>query len=105
MNGLHMDPTEKLTRSLRDLPSHHNYRYTDEARIKLLEDLFDSLACSDPKYISLFFPSGIPLKGSPDAWVLSQAQGAVEGAEYSSAAKGKPCGHIFKNGEATYRCK
>ncbi|KAF3941558.1 hypothetical protein ABW19_dt0205219 [Dactylella cylindrospora] len=99
------DPVISLTRVLRDLPLIHEYRYSDEARLRLLEELFASLAGNNREYIKLFFPKGFPTKTGKDAWNLSKAQGAVEGAEYGPAARGKPCGHIFKNGEATYRCK
>ncbi|KAK6540752.1 hypothetical protein TWF694_008143 [Orbilia ellipsospora] len=99
------DPVISLTRVLRDLPSVREYRYTEEARLQLLEELFASLAGNNLEYIKLFFPNGVPSKTGKDAWNLSKAQGAVEGAEYGPAARGKPCGHIFKNGEATYRCK
>ena len=99
------DPTAALTNILRDLPFLCDNRYTEQARSRLLRELFASLACSKQEYISLLFPHGTPPENVPDAWVLSKAQGAIEGAEYSAAARGKPCGHIFKNGEATYRCK
>jgi len=102
MNGLHMDSTISLTRCLRDLPIQKDFRYTEEARLQLLEALFNSLACNG-RYLPQLFTKGNPK--TQDAWNLSKAQGAIEGAEYSAAARGKPCGHIFKNGEATYRCK
>lgn len=94
-----------LLQQLRDCPWQHSFRYTDQARAALLEDLFHSLACNKTEYLHYFFPGGVPIEGSPAAWNLSQAQGAVEGAEYSTVARGKPCGHIFKSGEATYLCK
>lgn len=96
-----------LIRRLHDAPLKHNYRYTGEARLSLLWDLFNALACGKREYLNYFFPHGPPngIGDSPDAWSLSAAQGAVEGAEYSEAARGKPCGHILKAGEATYRCK
>ena len=94
-----------LLRKLRDCPQEHSLRYTDQARASLLEHLFLSLACNRPDYLHFVFPNGAPVKGSPDEWNLSKAQGAVDGAEYSASARGKPCGHIFKSGEATYRCK
>lgn len=96
-----------LIRRLRDAPREHDYRYTEKARISLLKDLFSALACNKREYLNYFFPHGPPgVNDSPsDAWNLLAAQGAVEGAEYSEAARGKPCGHILKTGEATYRCK
>lgn len=94
---------EQLCKKLRDLPKTFDNRYTDAARRAVLETLFRSLAANRDDYVRLFFPQGPP---SPDsAWSLRDAQGAVEGAEYTEAARGHPCGHIFKSGEATYRCK
>jgi E3 ubiquitin-protein ligase UBR1 len=94
-----------LLRRLRDAPQEHGYRYTDEARIALLKELFRSLRCHRREYMGYFFPKGEPTENIPGAWKLSSAQGATEGAEYGASARGKPCGHIFKSGEATYRCK
>ena len=94
---------QELCRSLRELPQRHNYRFTPEADRDLRAILFRSLAGRDD-YLPLFFPSGLPTD-QEKPWSLRDAQGAIAGAEYTAAAKGKPCGHIFKNGEATYRCK
>lgn len=96
---------QSLLRRLRNAPKDHRYRYTDEARTALLQELFNSLACHRREYMPFFFPNGVPTENTPEAWNLSSAQGASEGAEYSAGARGKPCGHIFKTGEATYRCK
>ena len=99
-------PAAILTRLLRDLPNKHELRYTHTARNELLEGLFLGLTGRDTTHLPLLFPSGIPeATGGADDWVLSKAQGAPEGAEYSAAARGKLCGHIFRSGEATYRCK
>ena len=94
---------ELLCRKLRDLPKNFDNRYTDAARRDLIETLFRSLAANRDDYLRYFFPFGSP--PSSQAWSLRDAQGAVEGAEYSASARGHPCGHIFKSGEATYRCK
>jgi E3 ubiquitin-protein ligase UBR1 len=67
----------------------------------LLQLLFLSLSGHDPQRLRLLFPTGPP-KDKP--WKLAEAQGAEEGAEYSEAARGKRCGHIFRAGEGTYRC-
>ncbi|KAF2240816.1 hypothetical protein BU26DRAFT_525723 [Trematosphaeria pertusa] len=94
---------QELCRHLRELPRRHGYKYTDKATRELYQILFRSLA-GRGDYLPLFFPNGPPT--DPDrTWSLREAQGAVEGAEYTEAARGKPCGHIFKSGEATYRCK
>ncbi|KAJ5584315.1 uncharacterized protein N7459_004115 [Penicillium hispanicum] len=82
------------------LPSQHNYRYDPQAERDLLELLFRSLVGHSEELIQHLFPDGTP----SGAWKLAEAQGAREGAEYSESARGKRCGHIFRAGEATYRC-
>ncbi|KAI9824858.1 MAG: hypothetical protein M1832_001463 [Thelocarpon impressellum] len=100
-----LSPQERLLcQSLRHLPRLHGYRYDAAAERALLETLFRSLAGHDDQHLRLLFPDGPPT-GPAARWSLREAQGAVEGAEYGPAGRGKPCGHIFKNGEATYRCK
>jgi E3 ubiquitin-protein ligase UBR1 len=94
---------QELCQNLRELPRRHGYDYTPNATRELHRILFRSLAGRD-EYIALFFPNGTPTD-SETPWSLRDAQGAVEGAEYTEGARGKPCGHIFKSGEATYRCK
>lgn len=82
------------------LPAQHNYRYSPQAEKDLLELLFRSLVGHNEELIHHLFPDGAPT----GAWKLAEAQGAREGAEYTEAARGKRCGHIFRAGEATYRC-
>ncbi|KAH8727941.1 hypothetical protein GQ44DRAFT_824759 [Phaeosphaeriaceae sp. PMI808] len=94
---------QELCRHFRELPRRHNYRFDEAADRELREILFHSLA-GRADYLPLFFPNGLPNE-SEKPWSLRDCQGAIEGAEYTAAARGKPCGHIFKNGEATYRCK
>ncbi|KAH7355583.1 hypothetical protein BKA66DRAFT_575340 [Pyrenochaeta sp. MPI-SDFR-AT-0127] len=94
---------QELCRHLRELPRRHDYRFDLAADRELREVLFRSLA-GRSDFLPLLFPNGPPTD-TEKPWSLRDAQGAVEGAEYTAAARGKPCGHIFKNGEATYRCK
>ncbi|PYH41465.1 putative ubiquitin-protein ligase E3 component (UBR1) [Aspergillus saccharolyticus JOP 1030-1] len=89
-----------LSERLLRLPSDYNNRYGPEAEKELLEILFRSLTAQNDEYLRQLFPHGLPTK----AWKLAEAQGAEEGAEYTEAARGKRCGHIFRAGEATYRC-
>ncbi|KAI5210038.1 hypothetical protein E4T39_00606 [Aureobasidium subglaciale] len=96
------DQEKSLGIFLRDLPREFNNRYTEEADSVLRSRLFRSLVGDDETKLNLLFPDGIP-EGAH--WVLRDAQGAVDGAEYTAAAKGHPCGHIFKAGESTYHCK
>src|SRR3954467_12427814 len=93
----------QLCLQLRDLPRKHKNRYTADAKNEFLQILFASLANRDENYLRYFFPQGAP--NLSEAWSLRNAQGAVEGAEYTEAARGHPWGRIFKSGEATYRCK
>ncbi|KAI8938796.1 hypothetical protein NX059_004659 [Plenodomus lindquistii] len=94
---------QELCRHLRELPRRHGYRFDVAADRELRQILFHALA-SRGEYLPLFFPNGPPANAE-QPWSLRDAQGAIEGAEYTAAARGKPCGHIFKLGEATYRCK
>ena len=97
------DTEQRLCRLLRDLPKTHEYHYGSKASQALQEALFQSLTDNDDNYLNALFLDKVPQDG--ENWILRDAQGAVEGAEYTEAARGKPCGHIFKSGEATYRCK
>ncbi|RDA93084.1 hypothetical protein CP533_4078 [Ophiocordyceps camponoti-saundersi (nom. inval.)] len=92
---------QQLCHLLADLPVRFNFRYTEEASRELLRSLFWSLAGGNHDYLRLFFPSG----KLSDSLKLGDAQGAVEGAEYTESARGKRCGHIFKPGEASYMCR
>ncbi|KAF4122538.1 E3 ubiquitin-protein ligase UBR1 [Geosmithia morbida] len=92
---------QQLCQLLADLPAQNNYRYTDRTARTLIESLFWFLAGGKSEYMQLLFPSG----RIPESGKLSDAQGAVEGAEYTETARGKRCGHIFKAGEASYACR
>ncbi|PNY28994.1 E3 ubiquitin-protein ligase ubr1 [Tolypocladium capitatum] len=92
---------QQLCQLLADLPARFFYRYTEEASRELLRSLFWSLAGGKDDYMRLLLPGG----KLSDSLKLGDAQGAVEGAEYTEAARGKRCGHIFKPGEASYMCR
>ncbi|SZF02973.1 unnamed protein product [Blumeria hordei] len=95
---------QQLCNFLKDLPRIHKNRYTKAAENELLRNLFWSLAGGSSDYLRLFFPEhGRPLPNT--TWKLRKAQGGADGDEFTEAARGKACGHIFKSGEATYRCK
>ncbi|KAK4613371.1 E3 ubiquitin-protein ligase ubr11 [Fulvia fulva] len=97
-------PEEQLANHLAAQPANFDNRFTHSANCDLRQILFKSLAAQRQDYLRLFFPDGPPPDRSKP-WSLSDAQGAIEGAEYTPAAKGTACGHIFKNGESTYHCK
>ncbi|MCJ1466294.1 hypothetical protein MMC07_004913 [Pseudocyphellaria aurata] len=88
---------------LKDLPEKFGYRYTSDASRDLQQALFRSLVAHNDIYLQKLFNGHVPR--THEDWNLRRAQGMVEGAEYTEAARGKRCGHIFKSGEATYRCK
>ncbi|KAK4153383.1 hypothetical protein C8A00DRAFT_33865 [Chaetomidium leptoderma] len=94
---------QQLCQLLLELPARHNYRFTDDASSELLTALFWCMAGGKSDYMNLFFPIGGPARNG--SLKLREAQGAVEGAEYTEAARGKACGHIFKQGEASYACR
>lgn len=93
----------RLCQILRDLPEQFGYRYQDDAKRALQQALFKSLTAQDDGYLRTLFAGRVP--PSTQDWDLREAQGMSEGAEYTEAARGKACGHIFKNGEAVYRCR
>ncbi|CAO1597316.1 E3 ubiquitin-protein ligase ubr1 [Xanthoria calcicola] len=93
----------QLCRILRDLPAEHNYRYDESARSALLQYLFRSLAADNDDFLRGLFGGTVPHNLQP--WSLREAQGLVDGAEYSPGARGRRCGHIFKNAEAIFRCR
>lgn len=93
----------RLCQILRDLPAKHNYRFDESASSALKQHLFRSLAADNDDFLSGLFGGAVPTHSQP--WSLREAQGLVEGAEYSQGARGRRCGHIFKNAEAVYRCR
>ncbi|KAL2264382.1 hypothetical protein VTK26DRAFT_4850 [Humicola hyalothermophila] len=94
---------QQLCQLLLELPARHHYRYNEDAARELLTALFWCMAAGKTEYMNLFFPTGGPARNG--TLKMKEAQGAVEGAEYTEAARGKPCGHIFKAGEASYACR
>ena len=94
---------KRLCQALCSLPQKHSYRYGVEPCRALQQALFRSLVADNNDWLRILFKGRVPR--DKEDWVLRNAQGMMEGAEYTEAARGKPCGHIFKSGEATYRCK
>jgi E3 ubiquitin-protein ligase UBR1 len=93
----------QLCEFLREQPRYRGNRYTPQAENDLIYHLFWSLAGGQQPYFNLLFPNGQPATG--EKWLLRKEQGGEDGDEFTEAARGKACGHIFKAGEATYRCK
>ncbi|KAI9646493.1 E3 ubiquitin-protein ligase ubr1 [Ciborinia camelliae] len=97
-------PSRQLCEFLKTLPRVYKNRYTEQAERDLLQSLFWSLAGGRTEHLNLFFPEH-SRPSATESWKLRKAQGGTDGDEFTEAARGKVCGHIFKNGEATYRCK
>jgi E3 ubiquitin-protein ligase UBR1 len=95
---------QQLCQLLLEMPARHGYRYTDNAERELLTALFWCMAAGKSEYMDLFFPTGGPTRPG-GTLKLREAQGRANGAEYTEAARGRACGHIFKSGEPTYSCR
>lgn len=93
------DLDRKLCQALCDHPRRHDNRYSLKAQNELLDIFFRSLTNDRSDYLDALFPLGFPL-----SYKLRDAQGIEDEAEYTAAARGRPCGHIFKPGEASYQC-
>ena len=93
----------RLCRLLRDFPFRFNLRYTEQAQQALTQSLFRFLTAENETYLGDLFGGRRPADSKP--WSLSEAQGVAEEREYTEAARGKPCGHIFKSGDCVFRCK
>ena len=93
----------RLCITLQNLPSQHGYRYDHEAALNLQSTLFKSLTAYNEDYLRTLFTGKLPEYPAP--WSLREAQGMTEEMEYTEAARGKACGHIFKSGDSCYRCK
>ena len=89
--------------ALRDFPKRFNNRYEPQVKIQLQQLLFKTLVNNNDQYLAILFNHKLPAPGKE--WLLREAQGSLDGSEYAEQARGKACGHIFKSGEATYRCK
>lgn len=93
----------QLCRDLQDLPKRFDFRYTEDAASTLLRSLFRSLTAQNDDYLRILFRGRLPKESA--TWSLRDAQGVTEDMEYTEAARGKACGHIFKGGDSCYRCK
>ena len=95
-----LDIDQRLGQALQEHPQKFQNDYSDDARADFLDILFRALTNDNEAYLQALFPNGIPR-----SYRLSDAQGARDGSEYTEAARGHPCGHILKQGEASYKCK
>ena len=94
------DLDRRLCQALCELPRKFDNRWAERTRRALLETLFRSLTNDRADYLEQLFPQGFHATYS-----LQDEQEVDEQAEYNAAARGTPCGHIFKQGEVTYHCQ
>lgn len=90
----------RLRFALDTMPGSRKYVFTPSTRAEILAELYDSFWGS---YAHLFLPnsnSSLPLNVT-----LSEVQAKAGNSKEESVAPGRPCGHIFKKGEACFRCK
>ena len=90
----------RLRFALDTMPGSRKYVFTPSTRAEILAELYDSFWGS---YAHLFLPnsnSSLPLNVT-----LSEVQAKAGSSKESSVTPGRPCGHIFKKGEACFRCK
>ncbi|KAL1921436.1 uncharacterized protein VTP21DRAFT_11152 [Calcarisporiella thermophila] len=99
---------------LRHAPHRYSYNFTQAARHEILLECYTSLWGKHDEYMHLLFPSGFEDAGGVDGVLQQQHQIDQEFdlpaddenlPEYTPAAKGKACGHVFRRGEAVYRCR
>lgn len=100
MSSDQSDLDRKLRQALSNFPRKHDNRYIKEVRDNLLETLFRALTNDREDYLRQLFPSGFPT-----SYRLQDAQDTEEQPEYSPAARGTLCGHIFKANEVSYHCE
>lgn len=95
---------QEVKQYLLNLPHQQGKSWTTDAENELLTSLFYiASGGNNPEYLRRLFPHGPPQNGRP--WRLRDAQGAVDGSEYSEGARGRRCGHVFEGSESTYYCR
>ncbi|PCH33185.1 hypothetical protein WOLCODRAFT_111408 [Wolfiporia cocos MD-104 SS10] len=94
------DPLARLRFSLETMPSTRKYQFTLATRAEILSELYDAFW---GPYAHMFLPnsnSSLPLHT-----LLSEVQVVAASQKEPPIIPGRPCGHIFKKGEACFRCK
>ena len=98
--GAGPNPLARLRFALDTMPGSRKYVFTPSTRAEILAELYDSFWGS---YAHLFLPnsnSSLPLNVT-----LSEVQNRASHGKEPAPTPGRPCGTIFKKGEACFRCK
>ncbi|CAL1696803.1 unnamed protein product [Somion occarium] len=93
-------PLSRLRFQLDTMPGSRKYVFTPATRAEILSELYDSFWGS---YSHMFLPnsnSSLPMHAT-----LSEVQFRAGMHTDSNAPSDRPCGRIFKKGEACFRCK
>ncbi|EMD41464.1 hypothetical protein CERSUDRAFT_146440 [Gelatoporia subvermispora B] len=94
------DNLSRLRFALETMPGSRKYVFTPATRAEILAELYDAFW---GPYAHLFLPnsnSSLPLHAT-----LSEVQADAGLFKETPVVPGRPCGHIFKKGEACFRCK
>ncbi|ORX91768.1 hypothetical protein K493DRAFT_339176 [Basidiobolus meristosporus CBS 931.73] len=85
-----------LSQYLRQASHLHNYILTPAAQSELLSAFLTSLCANNNEYQEALFPD------KDDLFLSDYCENDNK---YSESHRGKPCGHIFRKGEAIYWCR
>ncbi|KAH9920331.1 uncharacterized protein B0H18DRAFT_1086433 [Fomitopsis serialis] len=94
------DPLARLRFALETMPGSRKYVFTPATRAEILSELYDAFW---GPHAHLFLPSS--LSSLPPHATLSEVQVATGLHREQPIIPGRPCGYIFKKGEACFRCK
>ena len=93
-------PLARLRFQLDTMPGSRKYVFTPATRSEILTELYDSFWGPNSH---LFLPQGV--SSLPKHSTLSEVQARSGMHKDSTTASHRPCGKIFKKGEACFRCK
>ena len=94
------DPLSRLRFTLETMPGSRKYVFTPATRAEILSELYDAFW---GPYAHLFLPNSST--NLPWNTTLSEAQARSWTYDEQTVTPGRPCGRIFKKGEACFRCK
>ncbi|TFY60974.1 hypothetical protein EVJ58_g4798 [Rhodofomes roseus] len=94
------DPLARLRFALETMPGSRKYVFTPATRAEILSELYDAFW---GPHAHLFLPT--TLSSLPPHSTLNEVQSAAGLNKEQPIIPGRPCGYIFKKGEACFRCK
>lgn len=94
------DPLARLRFALETMPGSRKYVFTPATRAEILSELYDAFW---GPHANLFLPTS--LTSLPSQSTLSEVQNSAGLNKEQPIIPGRPCGYIFRKGEACFRCK